>query len=46
MERRLFLHSTVLGTAAAMLGIAPPAATATHLWFMQENVMSDPIRPL
>ena len=45
MERRQFLQSTVLGAAATMLGVAPPAAAATHLSFLQENVMSDPIRP-
>ena len=28
-----------------MLRIAPPAAAATPLFFLQENVMSDPIRP-
>ena len=45
MERRQFLQSTVLSAAATMLGIAPPAAAATPFLFLQENVMSDPIRP-
>src|SRR6266478_757609 len=45
MERRQFLQSTVLGAAATMLGIAPPAAAATPVSFLQENVMSEPIRP-
>ena len=47
MQRRQFLKSTVLGAAATMLGVAPPAAaaTATHLRFLQEDVMSDPTRP-
>ena len=48
MQLRQFLKSTVLGAAATMLGIAPPAAaataTATHLGFLQEDVMSDPAR--
>jgi hypothetical protein len=45
MERRQFLQSTVLGAAATMLGIAPPRAATTPLSFLQENVMSEPIRP-
>ena len=45
MERRQFLESMVLGTTATILGIAPPAAATTHISFLQENVMSDPIRP-
>ena len=45
MERRQFLQSTVLGAAATMLGIAPPAAATTPLSFLEENVMSEPIRP-
>src|SRR5467141_4270146 len=28
-----------------MLGLAPPAAATTPLSFLQENVMSEPIRP-
>jgi nicotinamidase-related amidase len=44
MERRQFLQLTVLGAAATMLGVAPPAAAATQLSFLQENVMSDPTR--
>jgi hypothetical protein len=43
MERREFLQSAVLG--ATFLGVAPLAAAATHLSLLQENVMSDPIRP-
>src|SRR5882762_3264229 len=45
MERRQFLQSTVLSAAATMLRIAPPAAAATPLSFLQENVMPEPIRP-
>ncbi len=45
MERRQFLQSTVLGAAATILGVTPPAAVATHLSFLQENIMSDPTRP-
>src|SRR5262249_42339160 len=45
MERRQFLQSTALGAAATILVVAPPAAAATHVSFLQENVMSDPIRP-
>jgi nicotinamidase-related amidase len=45
MERRQFLQSTMLGAAATMLAVAPPAAAATPLSFLQENVMSVPIRP-
>src|ERR1700751_5265295 len=44
MERRQFLRSTVLRVARTMLCIAPPAA-GTRLSFLQENVMSNPIRP-
>ena len=42
MERRQFLQSTVISAAATILGVAPPAAAATHPSFLQENVMSDP----
>ena len=42
MERRQFLQSTVISAAATIIGVAPPAAAATHLSFLQENVMSDP----
>src|SRR5580700_5174134 len=45
MERRQFLQSAVLGGAATFLGVAPQAAAATHLSFLQENVMSAPTRP-
>jgi nicotinamidase-related amidase len=45
MERRQFLQSTVLGTAATMLGVAPPDAAALDLSFLQENVMSNEARP-
>jgi hypothetical protein len=45
MERRQFLQSTVLGAATMTLGAAPPGAAATHLSFLQENVMSEPTRP-
>jgi nicotinamidase-related amidase len=45
MERRQFLQSMVLGTAATALGIAPAAAATTPLHFSQENDMSEPIRP-
>jgi hypothetical protein len=45
MKRRQVLQSTVLGAAATMLGITHSAAAATHLYFLQENVMSDPTRP-
>src|SRR6202163_2105269 len=45
MERRQFLQSTVLGAAATMLGIAPAAAATPPLTVLQENVMSEPIRP-
>src|SRR5512132_2728426 len=44
MARRQFLQSTVLGAAATILGVAPPAAAATHLSFLQEKVMSNPTR--
>ena len=45
MKRRQFLQSTVLGAAATMLGIPPPAAPATPLSFLHEDIMSDPMRP-
>jgi hypothetical protein len=45
MERPQFLQSTTLGAAATILVVAPPAAAAAHVSFLQENVMSDPIRP-
>jgi nicotinamidase-related amidase len=45
MERRQFLQSTVLGTAATMLGVAQPDAAALDLSFLQENVMSNEVRP-
>jgi nicotinamidase-related amidase len=45
MERRQFLQSTVLGTAATMLGVAPPDAAALDLSFLKENVMSNEARP-
>src|SRR6202163_1467669 len=45
MERRQFLQSTVLGAAATMLGIAPAAAATPPLTVLQENIMSEPIRP-
>ena len=45
MERRQFLQSTVISADTTILGVAPPAAAATHLSFLQENVMSDPTRP-
>jgi nicotinamidase-related amidase len=47
MERRQFLQSTPLSAAGTILGISPPAAAATPtpLSALQENVMSDPIRP-
>ena len=45
MERRQFLQSTVLGAAATMLAIAPPAAATTPLSLLPENVMSEPIHP-
>jgi nicotinamidase-related amidase len=45
MERRQFLQSTLLGAAATMLGVAPPAAAATQPSFLQENVMSNEARP-
>src|SRR5258708_23397197 len=45
MERRQFVQSTALGAAATILVVAPPAAAATHVSFLQENVMSDPTRP-
>src|SRR5438445_11417711 len=45
MERRQFLQSTVLGAAATMLGVAPPAAAATQLSLLQENLMSNEARP-
>src|SRR6516225_8588967 len=44
MERRQFVLSTVLSTAATMFGIAPPAEAATHVSLLQENVMSNPTR--
>jgi nicotinamidase-related amidase len=44
MERRQFLQSSLLG-AAALLGVAPSPAAATHLSFLQENAMSHPTRP-
>src|SRR5262249_32145661 len=44
MERRQFLQSTALGAAATILVVAATAAAATHVSFLQENVMSDPMR--
>src|SRR5262245_5853187 len=44
MERRQFLQSTVLGAAATMLGLAPPAVAANHMSFQQETVMSKEAR--
>src|SRR6476660_5506165 len=45
MERRQFLQSTALGAAATILVVAAPAAAATHVSFLQENVMSNPTHP-
>jgi hypothetical protein len=45
MERRQFIQSTLLGAAATMLGLAPPAARTTQLSFVKEDVMSDQARP-
>jgi len=45
MERRQFLQVTVLGAAATMFGVAPPAATANPLSFLMENVMPNANRP-
>ena len=45
MERRQFLLSTVLGVGATILGVASSGTAATHLSYLQENVMSDPTRP-
>jgi nicotinamidase-related amidase len=45
MERRQFLQATVLGAASTILVVAKPAAAATYLSYLQENVMSDPTRP-
>src|ERR1700757_2939331 len=45
MEGRQFLQSTALGAAATILVVAPPAAAATHVSFLQENVMSNPTHP-
>src|SRR6266700_8346280 len=45
MEGHQFLQSTALGAAAIILVIAPPAAAATHVSFLQENLMPDPTRP-
>jgi nicotinamidase-related amidase len=44
MQRRQFLQSALLGAAATMLGATPPAAAATQLSFLQENVMSNEAR--
>jgi nicotinamidase-related amidase len=44
MKRRQFLQSTALGAAATMLGLVPSAARRSPS-SLQENVMSDPIRP-
>jgi nicotinamidase-related amidase len=44
MERRQFLRSTALVSAAAMLGFAP-RRPAAHPSPLQENPMSDPTRP-
>src|SRR5207244_12415498 len=44
MERRQVLQALVLGATATMIGLAPPAAAATHARFLQENDMSDPNR--
>jgi nicotinamidase-related amidase len=44
MQRRQFLQSAPLGAAATMLGATPPAAAATQLSFLQENVMSNEAR--
>jgi nicotinamidase-related amidase len=45
MQRRQFVQSALLGAAATMLGATPPAAAATRLSFLQENVMSNEARP-
>jgi nicotinamidase-related amidase len=45
MERRQFLRATLLGAPATILGVALQPAAATHLSFLQENAMSDVIRP-
>jgi hypothetical protein len=45
MERRQFLQATVLGTASTILALTQPAAAATNVFYLQENVMSDPTRP-
>src|SRR5256884_4414403 len=45
MERVQSVESTAPGAAARILAVAPPAAAATHVSFLQENVMSNPIRP-
>ena len=45
MEGRQFLQSTALGAAATILVVAPPAAAATHVSVLQENVMSEQPRP-
>jgi nicotinamidase-related amidase len=45
MERRRFLQSTVLGAGMTILGLTPPAAAATLLFFPKENAMSNPAQP-
>src|ERR1700747_750085 len=45
MEGRQFLQSTALGAAATILVVAAPAAAATRVSFLKENVMSNPTHP-
>jgi nicotinamidase-related amidase len=45
MERRQFLHATALGVAAAAIGVAPSIVAAAQPLQLQENVMTDQIRP-
>jgi nicotinamidase-related amidase len=45
MERRQFLHATALQVAAAAIGVAPSIVAAAQPLQLQENVMTDQIRP-
>jgi nicotinamidase-related amidase len=45
MERHQFLHATALRVAAAAIGVAPSIVAAAQPLQLQENVMTDQIRP-
>jgi nicotinamidase-related amidase len=45
MERREFLHATLLGAAAIFLGAAPKSFAATTLRFLKDKAMTNNIHP-